>query len=53
MSKAISGDDIETEAALAPRLNEIAEKERSLYPPLSPYFHDLRSNRTPTNGARR
>jgi hypothetical protein len=45
--------DVETEAALTPRLNELTERERALYPPMSPYFHDSRSNRTPTGGARR
>jgi DNA primase len=41
-----TGDD-ETEVSLTSRLNELADRERSLYPPVSPYFRDSRTTATP------
>jgi len=43
--EAQKSSDAETEATLTPRLNELAEAEKALYPPVSPYFHDTRSSR--------
>lgn len=42
--------DAETEGALTPKLNELAEQEKSLFPPLSPYFRDSRTTATPAGG---
>jgi hypothetical protein len=47
----MSGDS-ETEASLKPRLNELADAQKALYPPVSPYFHDTRTGRLPTGGTR-
>jgi DNA primase len=40
--------DSETAIALTLRLNELADGERTLYPPVSPYFRDSRTSATPT-----
>ena len=52
-NEAQKSGDSETEQALRPRLNELAETEKSLYPPPSPYFRDSRTALTATGKRQR